>query len=58
MIKIKMDFAKNKKGEEGAVSSVALIIAFVLAFALLAFVLYMYSGIGTKLIQFGKPFFK
>jgi len=53
-----MKLTKNKKGGEGTTMPYEWIIAFIILAALVLFVFFWYSGLGSKIIQIGNSFLK
>jgi len=52
-----MKLIKNKKAGEGATTPMREIIGWIILFALLIFVLFWYSGLGTKILEIFRGFF-
>ena len=55
-----MKITKNKKADLGEATGMTLgqIISWIILFALVFFVFFWYSGLGTKIIKIGKSFLK
>ena len=53
----KMKLLKNKKSQEGTGLPLSHIIGFIILFALLVFVLFWYSDLGSKITQLLKSVF-
>ncbi|MDP6547355.1 MAG: hypothetical protein QF917_00130 [Candidatus Woesearchaeota archaeon] len=52
-----MKILTNKKGGEGTVAPFRHIVEWIILFALLAFALFWFSGLGNKIIAILKSFF-